>query len=52
MLMHDRVITFRPDSDILDAMMTLRERDGTPFSWRVRQALRTWLEGKKVLKKT
>ena len=45
----ERVLTFRPDDDILDAMEALRERDGAPYSEQVRRALRMWLESKGVL---
>jgi hypothetical protein len=47
----ERVITFRPDEDILTAMDTLRERDGVPFSQQIRRALRQWLDQKGVLEK-
>ena len=47
----ERVITFRPDADILLAMEDLKERDGTPYSEQVRRALRAWLEEKQVLRK-
>jgi len=45
----DRVVTFRPDDDLLVAMERLRERDGVPFSQQIRRALRTWLESKDML---
>ena len=45
----DRVVTFRPDEDLLHAMETLRDRDGVPFSQQIRRALRQWLEEKGVL---
>ena len=35
----ERVVTFRPDEDILEAMEVLRDRDGVPFSQQVRRAL-------------
>ena len=44
----DRVVTFRPDSEILEAMEQLRDRDGIHFSEQVRRALRAFLEGKGV----
>jgi hypothetical protein len=47
----ERVITFRPDADILVAMEDLKERDGTPYSEQVRRALRAWLEEKQVLRR-
>jgi hypothetical protein len=48
----DKVLTFRPDRDTFDAMMSLRERDGVPFSEQIRRALRAWLEAKKVMKQS
>jgi len=45
-----RVMTFRPDEDILEAMEALQERDGTPYSVQIRRALRAWLIEKDVLK--
>jgi hypothetical protein len=49
MTLTDRVITFRPDEDILAAMEALKDRDGVSFSEQVRRALRTWLREKGVL---
>jgi hypothetical protein len=46
----DRVVTFRPDEDVLKAMETLREREGVPYSQQIRRALRQWLESKGALK--
>ena len=48
----DRVITFRPDADILAGMEALKERDGVPFSEQIRRALRDWLAQKNVMKQT
>jgi hypothetical protein len=39
----ERVVTFRPDDDILEAMKALKERDGMPYSEQIRRALREWL---------
>lgn len=44
------MLTFRPDNDTFDAMASLRERDGVPFSEQIRRALRAWLEHKGVIK--
>jgi len=44
----ERVMTFRPDNDTLEAMKSLRERDGVPFSEQIRRALRMWLESKGI----
>ncbi len=46
----DKIITFRPDNDTFDAMASLREREGVPFSEQIRRALRAWLESKGVMK--
>jgi hypothetical protein len=43
-----RVLTFRPDEALLEAMELLRDRDGVPFSQQIRRALRDWLEKKGV----
>jgi hypothetical protein len=45
----DRVITFRPDVDVLDAMERYRERDGVPYSEQIRRALRAWLDDKGMM---
>jgi hypothetical protein len=46
----ERVVTFRPDADISEAMETLKARDGMPLSEQVRRALRAFLESKGVLR--
>ena len=46
----ERVVTFRPDHDLLEAMEFLRDRDGVPFSQQIRRALRQWLNEKGVIK--
>ena len=45
----ERVITFRPDEDILTAMEKLRDEEGIPFSQQIRRALREWLVQKGVM---
>ena len=45
-----RVVTFRPDEDILEAMQALRVRDAAPYSEQIRRALRPWLKSKGVMK--
>lgn len=45
----DRVLTFRPDPEVVAAMTALFERDGIGFSEQLRRALRPWLEAKGVL---
>jgi hypothetical protein len=46
----ERVVTFRPDDDILDAMSELRDRDGMAFGEQIRRALRPFLMQKGVMK--
>jgi hypothetical protein len=41
---------FRIESEILDGLKEVRERDGVPISEQVRRALRSWLESKGVTK--
>ncbi len=50
MTSRDKVLTFRPDRDVHEAMEALREREGVPFSEQIRRALRAWLESKDVMK--
>ena len=45
----ERIIAFRPDQDIEDAMTTLWERDGISYSEQIRRALRVWLQERGVL---
>lgn len=42
--------TFRIDTDILEGLDAIKERDGVPVSEQVRRALRAWLESKGVEK--
>jgi hypothetical protein len=46
-----RVVTFRPDADILHAMEDVRDVDGVPYSEQIRRALRAWLESRGALDK-
>jgi hypothetical protein len=46
----EKILTFRPDDDVYQAMERLRESDGVPFSEQIRRALRTWLESKGGMK--
>jgi Arc/MetJ-type ribon-helix-helix transcriptional regulator len=43
-----RPTNIRIDSELLDAMQTLLERDGISVSEQVRRAIRMWLETKGV----
>jgi len=48
----DKILTFRPDDDVYNAMEALKDRDGIPFSEQIRRALRAWLQSKDLVKKT
>lgn len=50
MMPRDRVITFRPDDDLFEAMERLRLREGVPYSEMIRRGLRAWLAARGVLK--
>ena len=39
---------FRLDSEIMDGLQFVKERDGVPLSEQVRRALRAWLETRGV----
>jgi hypothetical protein len=41
-----RVVTFRLDVDLIDAMNDLRDREGIQPSEQARRAIRAWLEKK------
>jgi hypothetical protein len=42
--MTNKIVTFRPDPDMFEAMLRTRERDGVPFAVQIRRAMRAWLE--------
>lgn len=44
--------TFRLDTDIMDALAVIRDRDGVPVSEQVRRALKDWIDAKNVKRKT
>ena len=39
-----RMSAFRLEEELMDAMDTVQERYGTPYSEQIRRALRAWLE--------
>ena len=43
-----KLTNFRIDSELLDALDRVRERDGIPVSEQVRRAIRLWLKQKGV----
>jgi len=44
--------TFRLETEIMDALNEIRERDGVAVSEQVRRALKQWIEAKGVKIKT
>ena len=44
--------TFRLETDIMDALNKIRERDGVPVSEQVRRALKQWIAAKGVKAKS
>jgi hypothetical protein len=44
--------TFRIDSELLEGLRQVKERDGVPISEQVRRALLLWLESKDVTVKS
>jgi hypothetical protein len=45
-----KVTTFRLDTELLDGLQEVWERDGVAVSEQVRRAIRIWLEQKGVVK--
>jgi hypothetical protein len=43
--------TFRVDEDLLDGLLTVKDRDGIPVSEQVRRAIRAWLTEKDIVLK-
>lgn len=46
-----RLTNFRIDDELMDALETIRERDGIPVSEQVRRAIELWLAEKGVAPK-
>ena len=44
--------TFRLETEIMDALNEIRDRDGVPVSEQVRRALKQWIEAKGVTMKS
>jgi len=45
-----KIVTFRLDNDLIEALKVVHERDGVQPSEQARRALRQWLEAKGALK--
>ena len=43
-----QITNFRIDSELLEALRDIRERDGLPLAEQVRRAIRAWVESKGI----
>lgn len=46
-----KLAVYRMEPELLDGLHQVKERDGLPITWQVRQAIRAWLDSKGVLAK-
>lgn len=51
-MMPKKLTNFRIDSELLEGLEGIRERDGVPVSEQVRRAIQDWLQKKGVSVKT
>jgi hypothetical protein len=43
-----KLAVYRMEPELLDGLRLVKERDGLPITWQVRQAIRAWLDSKGV----
>ena len=43
-----KLAVYRMETELLDGLRQVKERDGLPISWQVRQAIRAWLGSKGI----
>ena len=43
-----KLAVYRMEPELLDGLHRVKERDGLPITWQVRQAIRAWLESKGI----
>jgi hypothetical protein len=43
-----KLAVYRLEPDLHDGLKAVKERDGLPITWQVRQAIRAWLESKGI----
>ena len=43
-----KLAVYRMEPELIDGLREVKERDGLPITWQVRQAIRAWLESKGV----
>ena len=46
-----KLAVYRMEPELLDGLRLVKERDGLPITWQVRQAIRAWLDSKGVVSK-
>jgi hypothetical protein len=46
-----KLAVYRMEPELLDGLHQVKERDGLPITWQVRQAIRAWLDSKGVVRK-
>jgi hypothetical protein len=39
-----KLAVYRLEPELIDGLKAVKERDGLPITWQVKQAIRTWLE--------
>lgn len=43
-----KLAVYRMEPELLDGLRKVKERDGLPITWQVRQAIRAWLDSKGI----
>jgi len=46
-----KLAVYRMEPELLEGLRLVKERDGLPITWQVRQAIRAWLDSKGVAAK-
>jgi len=46
-----KLAVYRMEPELLEGLRLVKERDGLPITWQVRQAIRAWLDAKGIVVK-
>ena len=46
-----KLAVYRMEPELIEGLQQVKERDGLPITWQVRQAIRAWLDSKGVVVK-
>jgi hypothetical protein len=46
-----KLAVYRMEPELIDGLRQVKERDGLPITWQVRQAIRAWLDSKGIVVK-